>query len=530
MLNERVPRLLTVLAVSAAFNAALTLQNAWPSLWVTFGAGVSVELLVLLVFLAFYLERRAELGRPLAWCLAISLFLLIAGRYAAVTAHSLFGRPINLYFDLPHLPEVAAMTVGARSAPEILGIAAVALAIPVMLLLSIHWGVGAIARCLSDKPLRRATGGIAAAGIVVFFAASLPAFQWAGRGFAFPVSTVYAEQAKFLAEALTGPRDPKFVSPPGPPADPAALNGADVFVIFLESYGEVAYRLPDISGEIRARAAEAGRHLSAKGWHVVSGLFESPTFGGASWLAHSSFLTGTTVSENRDYELLLSSDRTSFVRDFAKAGYRTVALMPGLKLAWPEGKFYSFDKIYDAAGLDYAGPPFGWWEIPDQFTLGRLDERELRATDRKPLFVVYPTIMSHMPFAPVPPYLADWARAIEPEAYARAPDNSREALGDWNAARAAYREAMLYNLATIEGFLAERAPENALVVVLGDHQPPGLVSGAGASRLVPVHVFSRDAARIAGFREAGLKDGFVPSGNALGDFAALHRRFADALK
>ena len=59
MLNERVPRLLTVLAVSAAFNAALTLQNAWPSLWVTFGAWVSVELLVLLVFLAVCLERRA---------------------------------------------------------------------------------------------------------------------------------------------------------------------------------------------------------------------------------------------------------------------------------------------------------------------------------------------------------------------------------------------------------------------------------------------------------------------------------------
>lgn len=530
MLNDRASRLLTVLAVSAAFNTALTLQNAWPSLWVTLGAGVSVELLFLLVLLAFYLERRTDIGRPLAWCLTVSLFLLIAGRYAAVTAHSLFGRPINLYFDLPHLPEVAAMTVGARSVPEILGIAMAALAIPVTLLLSIRWGVGAIARCFSDKTLRRATGGIAAAGIVVFCAASLPAFQWAGRGFAFPVSTVYVEQAEFLAEALIGPRDARFLASPSAPADPAALNGADVFVIFLESYGEVAYRLPDISGDIRDRAAEAGRYLSAKGWHVVSGFFESPTFGGASWLAHSSFLTGATVSQNRDYELLLSSDRTSFVRDFARAGYRTVALMPGLKLAWPEGEFYGFDKIYDAAELDYVGPPFGWWEIPDQFTLGRLVEREMRAAGRKPLFVVYPTIMSHMPFTPVPPYLADWTQAIEPAAYARAADEPSALPGDWAAARGAYRRAVLYNLAMIEGFLAQRAPGNALVVVLGDHQPPGLVSGAGASWLVPVHVFSRDAARIAGFREAGFKDGFVPSGNSLGDFAVLHRRFADALK
>ena len=203
--------------------------------------------------------------------------------------------------------------------------------------------------------------------------------------------------------------------------------------------------------------------------------------------------------------------------------------MPGLKLAWPEGKFYGFDEIYDAAALGYTGPSFGWWTIPDQFALGRLVERELRVPGRKPLFVVYPTIMSHMPFTPVPPYLADWALALDPAAYSRT-DNGGPGAPGGDKARDSYRKAILYDLALVEGFLSERAPENALVVVLGDHQPPGIVAGAGASWLVPVHVFSRDAARIAAFRAAGMTDGVIPSGPSLGDFAALHGRFAAALK
>ena len=154
----------------------------------------------------------------------------------------------------------------------------------------------------------------------------------------------------------------------------------------------------------------------------------------------------------------------------------------------------------------------------------------MRADPRKPLFVVYPTVMSHMPFAPMPPYLADWSRALDPAAYPQPSVGDASPLGDWTAARGSYKTAMLYNLAMIEGFLTERAPKNALIVVLGDHQPPAVVSGAGASRLVPVHVFSRDPKRIAGLREAGFSEGLVPAGSALGDFAALHRIFAETVK
>ena len=52
------------------------------------------------------------------------------------------------------------------------------------------------------------------------------------------------------------------------------------------------------------------------------------------------------------------------------------------------------------------------------------------------------------------------------------------------------------------------------MVVLGDHQPAPLVTGEGASRDVPVHLISADAALLEPFTSAsamgGGLDGFVP--------------------
>jgi len=530
MQKSRLGRLLVGLAACVGLNLLLTLQNAWPSLWVRPSAGLSVELLTGLALIAVYLERRPEFGRWFGWFVASVLFLLIVGRYCAVTAHALFGRSINLYFDLPHLPDVVTMTADSRPVAEVVFFAAAAVIVPILLLLLIRLGVGAIAESLSDRPVRRVVLGIAVVGCGAYTASAIAGFRWSERAFAQPVSPVYARQVGFVADAFSGRIGDEPVAAPVAPIDAGKLDGKDVFVLFLESYGEVAYSVPEIAAAVRPRMAQAEGRLRAKGWHMASGYFTSPTFGGASWLAHSSFLTGAAVSQNRDYQLLLSSARPSLVGEFAQSGYRTVALMPGLKLAWPEGDFYGFDKIYDASALDYHGHPFGWWSIPDQFTLGRLLEKEVGVPDRKPLFVVFPTVMSHMPFAPVPPYLQEWGRAAEAGAYGDTPTQQKAgAIGDWNAVRGSYRAAMLYNLQMVEGFLADRAPSDALIVVLGDHQPPGVVSGPDASWLVPVHVFSRDAKQIDRFRTMGFRVGLTPKGATLGDFAALHRKFAEGL-
>ena len=125
--------------------------------------------------------------------------------------------------------------------------------------------------------------------------------------------------------------------------------------------------------------------------------------------------------------------------------------------------------------------------------------------ERAPLFVVFPTINSHAPFTPVPPYHPDWRVFDALFATTVASDVvelNRRLYGPELAE--AFIRSIRYNLQILGGYLSQYAPENALLLVLGDHQPPAAVGGREISWQVPVHVFSRDPALI----EASLKAGF----------------------
>ena len=169
------------------------------------------------------------------------------------------------------------------------------------------------------------------------------------------------------------------------------------------------------------------------------------TFGGGSWLSHLSLLSGVEVRDQGSYATLMTQRRQTLVQRFEASGHRGLALMPGLRNAWPEGAFYGFEQIYDADTLDYRGPEFAWWRIPDQFALARLDEVELTATERQPRFVFFPTISSHMPFRPLPPYQPDWARMLNPQPYdAAIADAALAVEPEWTRLGPAYAESIAY--------------------------------------------------------------------------------------
>ena len=65
-------------------------------------------------------------------------------------------------------------------------------------------------------------------------------------------------------------------------------------------------------------------------------------------------------------------------------------MMPGLQQSWPEGVFYGFNDIYDGETLAYKGPPFGWWTIPDQFAVARLDAAEIEPAGARAAVRVLP--------------------------------------------------------------------------------------------------------------------------------------------
>ena len=65
-----------------------------------------------------------------------------------------------------------------------------------------------------------------------------------------------------------------------------------------------------------------------------------------SWLGHGSAISGLWLDNQLRYELMLGSGQPTLVDDFAAAGYRTVALMPQITMAWPEGRLLGYDEIW----------------------------------------------------------------------------------------------------------------------------------------------------------------------------------------
>ena len=504
-------------------NGALTFANVWPTLGVHWRGELSVELAALLVALAGGCAHGRRIRRRWLVLASLLVVLLALGRYADVTSPALYGRPVNLYWDLPHVGEVVGMLARVASVWQLLALSLAALLVLGVLYLLARWSLGQVSEAMRLHRAARTGLGAAAALLVACFGVQ----QLSERvprvpRFSIPVSQTYGVQVARVLSVLSGSATRGL--PPTPPlhSNFKALHGDDVLLIFVESYGRSTYDRP----EFRRYLAPVRERLQAaihdSGRDVVSAFVTSPTFGGTSVLAHLSLLSGTEVRDMRRYRLLMTQQRPSLVSAFRDADYRTIALMPGNQHPWPEGSFYGFAHIYDARQLDYRGPPFGWWHIPDQYSLAFLDAKVLQPHPRRPLFVFFPTLSTHMPFRPTPPVQPDWSRMFSARPYDAAPlQASMARTPQWTRLGDSYVGAVQYFFETFADFLRRRPDEPCVVILLGDHQPAASVSGEGASWDVPVHVISSRPAILAALRAQGFRTGLAPSGVALGDMNQL---------
>jgi phosphoglycerol transferase MdoB-like AlkP superfamily enzyme len=215
--------------------------------------------------------------------------------------------------------------------------------------------------------------------------------------------------------------------------------------------------------------------------------------------------------------VLLTQHRPTLAGTFKAAGYRAVAMMPGLKQSWPEGAFYGFDQIYGADALDYRGPQFGWWRIPDQFSLAALDAREIQARPRKPLFVFFPTVNTHMPFRPTPPLQEDWARVLSATPFDAADvQRSITETPQWTNMGSSYADSVRYAFEVLASYVRHRPDEHFVLIVLGDHQPAANVSGENATWDVPVQIVSDRPEVLAALKTVGFVNGTIPRERAIG--------------
>ena len=158
-----------------------------------------------------------------------------------------------------------------------------------------------------------------------------------------------------------------------------------------------------------------------------------------------------------------------------------------------------------------------------------MDALEVAPAGRAPLFAVFPTISTHTPFTPVPPYQPDWARALTSAPYdAQALQQAYSVPPDWLDLGPGYVAALQYAYATFGGYLRFRADRDLVLILIGDHQPPALVSGEGASWEVPIHVITNRRAVLDRLLQRGFTRGLAPRHPAIAKMHAVTPVLLDA--
>ena len=502
-------------------NASLTFANVWPTPKIRWQNGLSIELAVCVLLLAALSNSPRPRGRrmlPALW------LILVVGRYLDVTAPGLYGRDFNLYWDAPHLGNVIAMI--SEAAPvwqlALAGLAAMLAVITAYLVSRV--ALGWVADAMRQRRLRPVLVSLAASVIAVFTWQQLTEREDSRVVFAEAVTLAYAQQIRSVLAML----GPDAVMPElGPSPDalatmPDGLSRSDVHLVFVESYGAITFDSALFATALAPSRAVFEAAVHDTGRQLVSAYVESPTFGGSSWLAHLSLISGIGVRDQYSYQSLMTQPRETLGTTFARAGYRSVALMPGMRQAWPEGAFYRYHAMYGRSDLAYTGPRFGWWSIPDQYALAKLDALEGPYGDRDPLFVVFPTSTTHAPFGPVAPYQQDWSKVLTADAYD--PADVERILAhtpDLTNLSADYAHAMSYEFTTFAGYLRERAADELVMILIGDHQPPAAVSGEDAPWTVPVHIITSQRHVIDRLVAQGFRHGIMPQRPSLGEMHEL---------
>lgn len=517
-----------------ALNALLTMGNRWPGLGIVLDARLSIELALGVAALATWLGWRGIASPRLQSGVAAIVSLWVVLRYVDVTVPALLGRGINLYWDTQHVWQLMRMA-GAEGqwATLGLGLLGLVLAFTIMFVLMRILVVRVCGALALSRP-RRWTLGVAAA-VLAFWLAGPALGLPTDRLFARPVAITLVEQARMLATSLSNRnRDAMLTPSPAFDGNLEVLDSADVLILFSEAYGAVTFDAPHIATAIADSRTALGHAIDQTGRLVVSARVRSPTFGGASWLAHAALLSGVDTTDPDHYAALLTTRRPSLVSHFARHGYRTVAWMPGIQRPWPEGRFYGFDRYADLGTIGYQGPAFGYWQVPDQAAMALLDAQELSPPDRlvdphRPRLVVFPTVSTHAPFRPVPPYVDDWARILRPDGYTPAEvASSLNQPADWTTPTSGYIESFRYKFEWISQFLRQRPGSDLVIILIGDHQPIGAVTGPGAPWYVPVHVISRNPVLSARLEMAGFMRGLEPPQSTLGTMHGLTGILASA--
>lgn len=295
------------------------------------------------------------------------------------------------------------------------------------------------------------------------------------------------------------------------------LRGKDVLFTFIESYGRVAIDDPAMAPQIDAALQAGDSRLKAAGFASRSAWLKSPVTGAGSWLAHSTFLSGLWVKNQQRYRSLTGGDRATLTSYFQKTGaWRTVGIVPGVRKAWPEGKYFGLDHIYDSTHLGYNGPYFSWTPVPDQFSLEAFERLEHGKENRDPIMAEIILASSHNPWSPIA-RMVDWDQLGDGSVFEQIKKEGTDPKEVWKSSksvRTEYRKAIEYSLQSLTEWMERYGDDDTVLVFLGDHQPVPTVTGGDTNKDVPITIVARDPKVLDRIADWGWTDGLKPAGDA----------------
>ncbi|MGD8942583.1 MAG: hypothetical protein PVJ37_04930, partial [Desulfobacterales bacterium] len=270
---------------------------------------ISPEALFIIAVLCIAAVLNWPFNRILLLMLTLVVVFMRLFRSADELVPMYFFRPFNFYIDAQFLPVLIRLLYKTMPLKTFFLYSTVGILLMAAITAGTWLSIKAIQQTLTQR--RRVLAVVTA--IVAALAIPL-LFNSAGRIRALPVfhpgfSHRIAQEIDFILHAR-GYRSQNMLAIQQTAAEldqtPSSLDrlgGADVYIIFIESYGQTVFDDQRHLPLILPAMTRLEQEFADRGFAVRSGFLKSPAFGGSSWLAHATIASGVYLSDQLVYDL-----------------------------------------------------------------------------------------------------------------------------------------------------------------------------------------------------------------------------------
>src|SRR6056297_308597 len=291
------------------------------------------------------------------------------------------------------------------------------------------------------------------------------------------------------------------------------IQDKNVHIFIVESYGTTIFTNPHHFNRMEEFYRQQESLLQQDGFSILSHAYNSTTFGGTSWLADATILSGIELRTQSHYDQVVKQSTGNLLHLLARANYHRIISAPGTNFMTDDYTgFYSYDTYILHDDFEYNGPFFTFGKLPDQYQMHFIHSEIIDHSSSQPHFVQYILCSSHVPWNYIPPYIDTWEELDRGSIYYNRERNTwydnSWAVG--SELFEGYAHSIRYSLESVFGYARTHLKHDDILIVIGDHQPKFPVSEKEAGFGVPIHIIGKDRSILLPFMRFGYEMGILP--------------------